>query len=117
MRLINKFPNPPNKDVGEGLNTAFEAMRKLELKEPQIEERPNSVVVQIRHERVEPPEVVIVEYLKTHEQITNKIARDLCHIGSENRVKRIFEKLMERDLIERIPGLLSSKTAYQKKKA
>jgi ATP-dependent DNA helicase RecG len=116
VRLINKFPNPPNKDVGEGLNTAFEAMRKLDLKEPQIEERANSVVVQIRHERVDPPEIVIVEYLKTHEQITNKIARELCHIGSENRVKRIFEKLMEKGLIERVPGLLSSKTAYQKKK-
>src|SRR5262249_9408175 len=25
VRLINKFPDPPNKDVGEGLNTAFEA--------------------------------------------------------------------------------------------
>jgi ATP-dependent DNA helicase RecG len=36
VRLINKFPNPPNKDVGEGLNTAFEAMRKLRLKDPQI---------------------------------------------------------------------------------
>ena len=31
VRLINKFPNAPNKDVGEGLNTAFEAMRALRL--------------------------------------------------------------------------------------
>ena len=29
VRLINKFKNPPNKDVGEGINTAFEAMEKL----------------------------------------------------------------------------------------
>lgn len=115
VRLINKFPNPPNKDVGEGLNTAFEAMRKLELKDPQIEERPNSVLVHIRHERVDPPEVVIASYLENHDQITNKIARELCHIGSENRVKRIFEKMMERDLIERVPGLFSNKTAYRKK--
>lgn len=114
VRLINKFPDPPNKDVGEGLNTAFEAMRKLELKDPLIEERPNSVIVTIRHERVDPPEVLIVNYLETHSQITNKIARELCHIGSENKVKRIFEKLMERDLIERVPGLHSSKTAYRK---
>ncbi|WP_353062489.1 ATP-binding protein [Tunturibacter psychrotolerans] len=28
VRLINKFPNAPNKDVGEGLNTAFDAMRR-----------------------------------------------------------------------------------------
>ncbi|MCQ4871804.1 ATP-dependent DNA helicase RecG, partial [Blautia producta] len=32
VRLINKFPEAPNKDVGEGLNTAFEAMAKLRLK-------------------------------------------------------------------------------------
>lgn len=115
VRLINKFPNPPNKDVGEGLNTAFEAMRKLQLKEPQIEERANSVVVFIRHERVDPPEVLIVNYLNANEQITNKIARELCHIGSENRVKRIFEKLLAKNLIERVPGLRSNKTAYRKK--
>ena len=29
VRLINKFPNAPNKDVGEGLNTAFAAMKAL----------------------------------------------------------------------------------------
>jgi ATP-dependent DNA helicase RecG len=32
VRLINKFPDPPNKDVGDGLNTAFEAMKKLRLR-------------------------------------------------------------------------------------
>jgi ATP-dependent DNA helicase RecG len=34
VRLINKFPNPPNKDVGEGLNTAFLAMREMKLQPP-----------------------------------------------------------------------------------
>jgi ATP-dependent DNA helicase RecG len=114
VRLINKFPDPPNKDVGEGLNTAFEAMRRLELKDPIIEERTNSVLVTIRHERVDPPEVLILKYLETHTQVTNKEARELCHIGSENKVKRIFEKMMEKNLIERVPGLLSNKTAYRK---
>jgi ATP-dependent DNA helicase RecG len=32
VRLINNFPNPPNKDVGEGLNTAFQAMREMSSK-------------------------------------------------------------------------------------
>jgi ATP-dependent DNA helicase RecG len=44
VRLINKFPEPPNKDVGEGLNTAFDAMRRLNLKEPIVAERDNSVM-------------------------------------------------------------------------
>ena len=37
VRLVNKFPNPPNKDVGEGLNTAFAAMHRMGLKEPVVE--------------------------------------------------------------------------------
>lgn len=35
VRLVNKFKNPPNKDVGEGLRTTFEAMDKLRLKKPE----------------------------------------------------------------------------------
>ena len=49
VRLINKFPNPPNKDVGEGLNTAFAAMKKLRLKEPYVTETPNSIIFHIEH--------------------------------------------------------------------
>jgi ATP-dependent DNA helicase RecG len=115
VRLINKFPDPPNKDVGEGLNTAFEAMRQLELREPVIEERVNSVLVHIRHERLASPEVLVMEYLQDHDQINNTAAREICHIGSENRMKRIFDKLIEKDLIERIPELKGNKTAYRKK--
>ena len=56
-----------------------------------------------------------MRYLETNDQITNREVRELCHIGSENRVKRIFDKMMQRALIERVPGLLSNKTAYRKK--
>ena len=59
VRLINKFPDPPNKDVGEGLNTAFAAMTKLGLKTPIIEERDNSVLVTIKHELLASPEQTI----------------------------------------------------------
>lgn len=52
VRLLNKFPNAPNKDVGEGLNTAFEAMTKLRLRTPIINEMDNKVMVEIRHERL-----------------------------------------------------------------
>src|SRR5262249_48955462 len=52
VRIINKFPNPPNKDVGEGLNTAFRAMQRLHLKEPEIVQKESSVLVIIRHEQL-----------------------------------------------------------------
>jgi ATP-dependent DNA helicase RecG len=115
VRLINKFPDPPNKDVGEGLNTAFEAMRKLRLRDPIIEERENSVVVQIRHESLASPEELVLTYLNSHEQINNSKAREICQIGSENVMKRVFERLIDRDLIERIPGLKGKSVAYRKK--
>jgi ATP-dependent DNA helicase RecG len=114
VRLVNKFPDPPNKDVGEGLNTAFAAMRELKLKDPTIEERDHSVLVRIRHEAISPPEVLVVEYLKKNPQITNRIGRDICHIGSENAMKRVFIKLVDQGLIERVPGSVGSKTAYQR---
>ena len=117
VRLINKFPNPPNMDVGEGLNTAFEAMKSLRLKEPQIIEREASVLVNIRHEPLGSPEEIIVRFLTEHPTINNSRAREICHIGSENTVKRIFERLKKQGQIENVPGLRGRRTEYRKKLA
>lgn len=115
VRLINKFPDPPNKDVGEGLNTAFEAMRKLKLKEPVIEQRENSLIVYIRHELLASPEEIIINYLEKNPYINNSKGREICHIGSENVMKRILQRLVDRGLIERVPERKGKASAYQKK--
>jgi ATP-dependent DNA helicase RecG len=114
VRLINKFPNPPNKDVGEGLNTAFQAMRALRLKDPVIEERETSVVVQIRHERLASPEEAILSYLRQHDEITNAIARQVTGIASENKVKDVFYRLRDAGKLERIPGRKGSASAWRR---
>jgi ATP-dependent DNA helicase RecG len=114
VRLINKFPNPPNKDVGEGLNTAFEAMEKLKLKPPTVVQRENTVLVAIRHEPLASPEELVMGYLSANAEINNTKGREVCHIGSENKMKRVFERLMERSLIERIPGRQGRAIAYRK---
>src|ERR1700738_755341 len=75
VRLINKFPNPPNKDVGEGLNTAFQAMRDLQLKPPVVSQHGGYVRISLRHEPLATPEELIMEYLNSSDQITNRIAR------------------------------------------
>lgn len=99
VRLINKFPEAPNKDVGEGLNTAFEAMAKLRLKEPVIEETDNSVLVIIKHEKLASPEELVVDYLLQNDRITNRIGRNITGIKSENSMKRIFWKLRDAGMI------------------
>ncbi len=114
VRLINKFPDPPNKDVGEGLNTAFQAMRALHLKNPVIEERDSSVVVQIRHERLASPEEAILTYLKTHDEITNAVARQITGITSENKVKEVFYRLRDAGKLERVPDRFGSASAWRR---
>lgn len=113
VRWINKFPDPPNKDVGEGMRAAFDAMRELQLQEPEVIEKEHSVLVQIRHQRLASPEQMIVEYLKIHDEITNSIVRGLTGIGSENRVKGIFQRMIRAGELESIPGRSQRYAAYR----
>lgn len=115
VRLINKFPDPPNKDVGEGLNTAFNAMQKLRLKPPLIQEQDNSVLVQIRHDPLASPEQSVMDYLQNHSEIKNSIARQLTGITSENSMKDVFLRLAKRDLIERVPDKQGAAAAWRRK--
>jgi len=116
VRLINKFPYPPNKDIGEGLNTAFRAMHKLRLKPPVVEETNNSVLVKIRHEPLASPEESVMDYLANHTTITNRIAREITGIASENSMKEVFYRLAKSNLIERVPGRKGAAAAWQKRK-
>lgn len=113
VRLLAKFPEAPNKDIGEGLNTAFDAMRNIGLKPPEIQQTETSVIVHIRHSPLASPEDTVLEYLQTYHEINNAKGREICHLGSENGMKRVFERLMKRHLIERIPGRKGNKIAYR----
>ena len=114
VRLINKFPNPPNKDVGEGLNTAFEAMTLLRLRAPVIKENENSVTVHIRHEPLASPEEAVLQYLETHGELSNRKARELTGINSENSMKQVFYRLRSKGLIEQVPYKSGASSAWRK---
>jgi ATP-dependent DNA helicase RecG len=115
VRLLNKFPNPPNKDVGEGLNTAFEKMHQLGLREPSIEERDSDVLITIRHELLASPEQTIMNYLDTHNTIRNKQAREITHIRDSDKMKRILSTMADRGEIEGVPGAQFGGMKYRKK--
>jgi hypothetical protein len=88
-----KFPNPPNKDVGEGLNTALGAMKQLRLANPVIRQTENSLLLEIRHQHLGSLEQIVMDYLDDNDEITNRIARDLSAMTSENTVKDSFKRL------------------------
>ena len=113
VRLINKFPNPPNKDVGEGLNTAFKAMREMKLKPPIISQEGTYVKVILKHDKLATPQELILEYLDTHETIQNKAARAICYIGSENQMKKILQSMIKSELIELVPETTRYNAAYR----
>jgi len=114
VRLINKFPEPPNQDVGEGLNSAFEAMRKIRLKEPKIRELENSVVVEIWHERLSSPAQIVMDYLDTHETITNAIGREITGIRRDVQMKDVFVALRKSGELEQVPDTRGRASMWRK---
>ena len=115
VRLLNKFPDPPNRDVGEGLNTAFEKMHQLGLREPSIEERDSDLLVTIYHEPLASPEQRVMKHLEKNETIRNKKARELSYIKDADQMKRILQKMAEVGEIEKVPGTRGGGACYRKK--
>lgn len=100
VRTLNRYKNPPNKDMGEGLNTAFQKMKDWRLKEPVIKVEGNYVKAIIAHTPLASPEEAIIEFLNNNPQIKNRQARELTGIKSENKMKRVFYKLRDDEQLE-----------------
>jgi ATP-dependent DNA helicase RecG len=113
VRTLNWYPDPPNKDLGEGLNTAFQKMKEWGLRSPEIREHNNSVLVTLPHTPLATPSEAIMNFLQANTRITNRQARDITGIRSENLVKQEFYKLRDQNYIERVPGLEGPKSAWQ----
>lgn len=115
VRNLARYPTPPNKDLGEGLNTAFQKMKEWRLREPEIVEEGNYVKVTIPHIPLAAPTEAILEFLKNNSTITNRQAREITGIRSENLVKIEFYKLRDEGLLEMVPGLKGPAAAWRLK--
>jgi ATP-dependent DNA helicase RecG len=113
VRTLSRYPDPPNKDLGEGLNTVFQKMKEWGLKPPIICEEENSVRVILPHSPLASPGDAILRFLSKHDQITNKQARDVTGIKSENLVKIEFYKLRDAGMLEMIPELKGPRAAWR----
>lgn len=101
VRLLSRYPTSPNKDLGEGVNTAFQKMHAIGKNPPEILEDGNFVKVTIRHCLAAEPEDVIISFAKKFGSINNKQARDLTGIRNTSRVSAIFAKLRDKNLLEK----------------
>lgn len=115
VRTLRRYPNAPNQDLGEGLNTAFQKMQDSRLKPPTIEILNNSVKVTISHTPLATPEEAVIEYLKTNDSITNRQSRELTGIRSENQMKEVLYRLRDQGIIYLDPKLKGNKATWRKK--
>lgn len=95
VRLLHNLPNPLNHDIGEGLDTVRNELKKAGLVDPIFEERGNSFVVIIRHQKLASIEDVVINYLleNPNAEITNKLVRKLSGEDDINKVKNALQKL------------------------
>jgi ATP-dependent DNA helicase RecG len=113
VRIINKFPNPPNKDIGEGLRTARDAMEIMRLKAPELKQQDNSVIVYIRHESIASYESTVMNYIDEHGSIKSADVRRICHV-TQSKGWSIIRDLLDRNVLEKVPGSSMATTAYRK---
>ncbi|MED5018244.1 ATP-binding protein [Paenibacillus chibensis] len=100
VRMLHNAPNPVNHDIGEGLDTARNELKKVGLVEPLIEETDNAVVITLRHERIATLEQIIMDYLQSNPYVTNKIVRELSGNSDINKVKQALQRLRKEGKIQ-----------------
>lgn len=113
VRTLARCKNPPNKNLGEGLNTTFKKMLEWGLKKPRISEHVQDGKVTLPHARLAAPTELILEFLENNSTISYRQARDLTGIRSGNLVKIEFYKLRDEGLIDRVSGLAGPKSARE----
>nr|WP_281274736.1 ATP-binding protein [Azospirillum griseum] len=113
VRTLARYKTPPNKDLGEGLNTAFQKMKEWRLTAPVLTESGNYVKVVISHTPLASPEELVLDYLKSNGIIKNRTARELTGIHSENQMKEVFYRLRDQNLIERVPEKRGNAAAWR----
>jgi ATP-dependent DNA helicase RecG len=114
VRSLARYADPPNKDLGEGLNTAFQKMKEWRLQSPYLSEESNYVKVVISHTPLASPEELVLQFLSTHGEIKNRQAREITGIRSENQMKEVFYRLKNQGLIELIPDRKGNAAAWRK---
>ena len=111
--MLSRYKSAPNKDIGEGLDTAFKKMKEWRLRSPEIIDEGNYVRVIIPHAPLATAQEAIMEFVSKQGTITNRQARDITGIRSENAVKSEFYKLKDAGLIEMIPELKGNKATWR----
>lgn len=102
VRLLHNLPNPPNHDIGEGLNTVRNELHAVGLVPPEIFEKENSVIVVIKHTKIATIEQIVRDLFieDPSRSITNGLIRDASGELDINIVKKRLQRLRKSHYIQ-----------------
>lgn len=117
VRMLHNLPEPLNHDIGEGLDTVRNELKKAGLIDPVFEIRGNAFVATIRHQRMASIEDVVMQYLEQNPDsfVTNKLARQLSGEDDINKVKKALQKLRAEGKIDVVDANVSAFNFQYKK--
>lgn len=101
VRLLSKYADAPNKDLGEGINTVVERMRQAGFIDPIFKEDGANLYVTLRREPKGDDASIITTFIGRHGPISNRQALDLLALDSAEQVTAVFVRLREQGLITR----------------
>ncbi|MBU2714159.1 RNA-binding domain-containing protein [Zooshikella harenae] len=95
VRMLHNLPDPVNHDIGEGLDTAKNELKKAGLVDPIFDEKENAFIVTIKHQKLASIEDVILQYFSENpdSSISNKLVRQLSGEDDMQKVKLALQKL------------------------
>lgn len=104
VRLLSKYPDAPNKDLGEGINTVVERMRQAGFIDPIFREDGTNLYVTLKREPKGDAASLIKAFIGRQGSINNRQALDLLALDSAEQVTNIFSRLREQGVIAREDG-------------
>jgi ATP-dependent DNA helicase RecG len=102
----------PNKDLGEGMNTAFQRMRDFGLVDPVIKQDDNYVIVTLHYRHNKNPEHLVLDFIDTHGSINNAQLRDLTGVLSSDQATSVFAAMRDKGLIKRLDDSTGTKVRW-----
>ncbi|XZG70735.1 ATP-binding protein [Chitinibacteraceae bacterium HSL-7] len=101
VRLLSKYPDAPNKDLGEGINTVYERMQQAGFIDPVFKEDGANLHVILKRAPRDDTAEIILKFISLHGSITNRQALDILALESADQVTSTFSRLRDQRLIKR----------------
>ncbi|WP_010457979.1 ATP-binding protein [Pseudomonas mandelii] len=95
VRMLHNLPSPVNHDIGEGLDTAKNELKKAGLIPPAFEEVANAFIVTVKHQKIASVIDVIERYFEDNPDgvINNNLVRQLSGEDDMQKVKKALQRL------------------------